>query len=424
MRNPRRAGIGYVLKRFPRLSETFILNEILALERLGVDVEIFSLLRPPPEARHGLLSELRARITYLPAFKKLADIEMAEGLDLRLCSLASSLPTNDHCFGPLFPGKTVEQVAALHLKASTLAVLANARGIDHFHAHFCSDATTVALLASKLAGIGYSFTAHARDIFHVYASPEADDAMRRIKVDAATFAVTVSDYNKKHLAGLAPTSADRIHRIYNGIDLNRFRPAPSAGDANLVVAVGRLIEKKGFSDLIDACRLMRDDGVRFRCKIVGDGPLREDLLAQVSALDLSGCVELVGVMRQEQLIPTLGEASVVVLPCLVSRSGDRDGLPTVLLEAMALGRPVVTTTVSGGPEIVAHGETGLLVEPQNAMALAASIEVLLGDPQAADKMGRAGRRRAERLFSLERNAGALAALFEETIDRDAYLVAV
>lgn len=412
MPNQRVPRIGYVLKRFPRLSETFVINEILALERLGFEIEIFSLLKPPEEARHALLSELRAPVTYLPSGGNLGRIRMLRGLDARATTLAKMVDKNGGDFDPLFAAKSGADIAALHLKAAALAYLAGQRRIDHFHAHFGSDATTAALLAGRLSGIGYSYTAHARDIYHTYSTPDADNAMRREKLEQARFTVTVSDYNRKRLTHLAPRAAHRIHRLYNGIDLSRFRPAPAYRRPGLIVSIGRLIEKKGFADLIDACALMRDAGKPFRCRIIGDGPLRAELTSQIATLHLEDQIEMTGPVTQEQVIAMMREASVVTLACIVGQSGDRDGLPTVLLEAMALGLPVVTTTVSGGPEIVAFGETGLLVEPNDPAALAASIESLLEDEESAQRMGVAGRKRAERLFSLQQNAQTLAGYFE------------
>lgn len=405
--------VGYVLKRFPRLSETFVLNEILELERQGHRVEVFSLLRPPTEGRHALLAEVRARVTYLPSSSNLERIKLQEGLDARSIDLASAASDGTHPEAALFNGKSALDVATLHLKATAVALLAATRGVDHLHAHFCSDATTVALLAARLAGLPFSFTAHARDIWHTYTTPEADAAMRRAKLEAAAFVVTVSEYNRRHLAELAPRAARRIHRLYNGIDLQRFAPAPAAARPGRIVAVGRLIEKKGFADLIDACALLRRAGTAVDCRIIGDGPLHGELAARIAAHGLEGSVEIVGPKPQEALIGLVQEASLAVLPCIVSGSGDRDGLPTVLLEAMALGLPTITTTVAGGPEIVAHGKTGLLVEPGDPAGLAAAIRELLASPATMARMGQAARARAEALFSLRTNVATLAGLFAD-----------
>lgn len=338
---------------------------------------------------------------------------MLSGLDAKETSFAGQVAEGASAFGPLYPAKRSEDVATLHLKAAVLAHMVQQRGIAHMHAHFGSDATTVALLAGRLSGVGYSFTAHARDIYHTYESPEADNAMRRIKIGEARFVVTVSDYNAHHLRRLCPGAADRVHRIYNGIDLNRFVPNPSARQSGLIVSVGRMIEKKGFADLIEACRRLAEGPQQFTCRIIGDGPLRESLQAQIDASGLSGNVELHEPVAQERLIGMLRQASVVVLPCVISESGDRDGLPTVLLEAMALAQPVVTTTVSGGPEIVEHGRTGLLTEPGDPEALAAMLETVVADPEIGLRMGVRGRARAESLFALDSSAAALAGLFGE-----------
>jgi colanic acid/amylovoran biosynthesis glycosyltransferase len=376
--------IGYVLKRFPRFSETFILNELLALQDLGVQTHIFSLLTPPDEPRHARLAQLRAPVTYLAKTKAPVD----EG---------------DH----LFAGTEAKAAAVLQGKAAEVARLAEAQGITHFHAHFASDPTTVALLSARLIGGTFSFTAHARDIFHTYVSPEVDRAKRRAKLAEAAFAVTVSDFNAVHLRAICPEAAGRIHRLYNGIDLSLFAPSEAVVPGR-ILAVGRLVEKKGFAVLVQACALLRARGVAFDCRIIGDGPLQADLSAQIAALGLTGHVTLAGPMAQEHLAAELGTAAVATLPCVITPDGDRDGLPTVLLEAMGKAIPVVTTTVTGGPEIVADGETGLLCPPQDPAALANALATLLADPGRARAMGAVGRLRAERLFNLSTNAACLA----------------
>lgn len=415
--------IGYILKRFPRLSETFILNEILALERAGVEVEIFSLLRPPKEGQHALLKELKAPVTYLPSSVSAARLTLKTGPEAK----AGSLPDFYDDFEispPLFSGKSPQDLALLHLKAGLLAFLAHRRGLRHFHAHFGSDATTAALLTSRLTGGSFSYTAHARDIYHTYVSPARDAQMRRAKMTEAKFLVTVSDYNARHLRKLCPEAAHRVHRLYNGIDLARFVPDQSVQRPRRIVTVGRFIEKKGFPILIEACRILRDRGHAFDCQILGDGPMREELRSQISDLGLAGQIQLAGSLPQERLIAEMKTGAIMTLPCIVSESGDRDGLPTVLLEAMALGLPVVTTTVSGGPEIVAENKTGYLCPPGDPSALAARLESLLDAPERGIEMGLAGRERAERLFDLKTNVASLRTLFEEALNPDATMAKV
>ena len=408
--------IGYVLKRFPRLSETFILNEILTLERNGFEVHIFSLLKPPTELSHKLIRKLNAEITYLPTASNLDRIKMHTGLEQASISFSDLACANSFQSQVLFPGKSALEIAAIELKAMVLSILCKQHQIQHLHAHFGSDATTVAHIAAKAAGIGYSFTAHARDIYHTYTSQQSDNAMRAYKISSSEFVVTVSDYNQNHLSKICPDARAKIHRIYNGVDLAKFAPNREHTRCNNILAVGRLVEKKGFSVLVEACAHLKSQGIDFDCNIVGDGPLREDLSSQIRSLNLSDSVTLSGAMIQEQLIGIMRKATVMVLPCIVSNSGDRDGLPTVLLEAMATGIPVVTTTVSGGPEIVRDGENGYLVEPGDSRALAKQISQILNDTASAKTMGRASRLRTEELFSLEQNVGVLAELFRTTIN--------
>ena len=384
--------IGYVLKRFPRFSETFILNELLALQAQAVQTQVFSLLVPPEEPRHARLADYAGRVTYL------ADT---------VASDARPAPAD----ADLFAGQSAAAIARLMAKADRVAVAASRAGITHLHAHFASDAATVALLAARKMGGSFSMTAHARDIYHLYVDAATDAAKRRAKLRAAAFTVTVSDYNGAHLRALCPEAAGRIHRLYNGIDLALFQPATGPRPSTRLIAVGRLVEKKGFADLIAACSLLRDRGHAFSCDIVGDGPLQTALAAQILAEGLQGHVQLVGPMPQENLVQALGQAAIATLPCIVTDDGDRDGLPTVLLEAMAKGLPVVTTSVTGGPEIVDHGKTGLICPAGNPAALADALSGLLADPARALQMGQAGRARAEALFDLHRNVAQLAHQF-------------
>ncbi|MCB2134486.1 MAG: glycosyltransferase family 4 protein [Rhodobacteraceae bacterium] len=388
--------IGYVLKRFPRFSETFILNELLAHEAAGATLDVFSLLDPPDEPRHANLARLKARVTMLSG-KGRGQEGYPEPKD-----------------APLFSGKSPSQTGRLMAKANAVAKAAQARGIGHLHAHFGSDAATVALLAARAMGGTFSFTAHARDIYHTYVSPEADAEMRRAKLREAAFTVTVSDYNARHLSTLCPEAAGRIVRLYNGIDLEAFRPVSATRQRpGRMLAVGRLVEKKGFATLIDAAAILRDRGIAFDLEIVGSGPLDAALTAQIDRLALSGQVMLTGSLPHERLVERMEAATLAVLACTVTESGDRDGLPTVLLEAMARGLPVVTTTVAGGPEIVVSDVTGKLCPPDDPTALADAIASVLTDRGRARLMGAAGRKRAERLFDLDLNAATLRTLLAE-----------
>jgi glycosyltransferase involved in cell wall biosynthesis len=388
------APIAYILKRFPRFSETFILNELLAHEEAGAATRVYSLLAPPDEPRHARLAKLKAEVMILKAHGKGQD-----GLP----------PSGDEA---LFSGKNPQEIGALLRKVDAIAADAQAQGITHFHAHFGSDTTTVACLAARAIGGTFSFTAHAKDIYHTYVTPEADAEMRRAKLRQAAFVATVSEYNARHLSDLCPEA--RIIRLYNGIDLAAFKPvAPAGQQPGHLIAVGRMVAKKGFDVLLDACALLRARNVPFFLSLVGSGPLEETLRAQRAALGLQDIVSMDGPLPQEALIDKIGTAQAAVLPCVITESGDRDGLPTVLLEAMARGLPVVTTTVSGGPEIVMDGLTGRLCAPGDATSLADALEDVLAVNERAHLMGKAGRRRAEELFDLKTNAGRLRKLIRD-----------
>ncbi|MCB1742247.1 MAG: glycosyltransferase family 4 protein [Gammaproteobacteria bacterium] len=406
--------VGYVLKRFPRLSETFILNEMLALERLGARVEVFSLQRPPQEPTHELLDALRAPVLYLPGRESLDGLMVRErggDQELRKRPLAEMLQgaePNGGLLDTLFAGKSEQDRLHLCQQAMALALLATTRGISHLHAHFASNATSVAMLASRLSDIGFSFTAHARDIYHCYVDARTDRAVRKLKLDAADFVVTVNDYNAAHLSTIAGADA-RIHRIYNGIDLQRLtmRAEPPDSEPQRIMGIGRLVPKKGFDTLLEACAGLRDQGFRFVCEIVGDGPEREALQARIEALRLAEQVRLHGALPQERTLALLARADVLALPARITDSGDRDALPTVLLEALALGVPVVSTDVCGIPEIVDHERCGLLVSQDDPRALAAALQRILTTPELAGELARAGRARACSEFDLQRNAADL-----------------
>ncbi len=413
---PHSLKVGYVLKRFPRLSETFILNEILELERQGTAVEIFSLLRPPAEFKHNLVENVQAPVTYLPG------ASVAGALTVRRTSgsgklnkieLSQLIEPDGLPFDETMPGKSGAETTALAVKALTVAMLARARGINHLHAHFGSDATTVAMLAKRLGGLPFSFTAHARDIYHNYTDAKTDDRMRAAKIAEADFVVTVSEYNRRHLAGLVENpNASKIHRLYNGIDLQRFSVDARKRKPAHILAVGRLVEKKGFSDLIEAIRVLRANRKELTCTVVGDGPLRPALQEQIDQAGQGNVTTLAGPQPQERLIELMGHATLLALPCVVAESGDRDGLPTVLLEALASGLPCVSTNVAGIGEIIENGKTGLLVPPRTPHELAQALHRLLSSPGLRSKFSTTGRAKAERDFDLSQNVQILKSLFE------------
>ncbi len=409
------ARIGYVVKRFPRLSETFIINELRALRGLGIDIEVFSLLPPEEEQQTALLNELDLPVFHLPPREAVARLPLeqrnhATGAQRRqrLRHWLREAPAGP--VEPIFPGKRPSQCCTLQMQAAALSCLATTRGIRHLHAHFASDAATVAMLAGRLSGLPWSMTAHAKDIYHTYSNPQRDRSFLRTKLNEARFTVTVSDYNLDYLRQLAPQAT--IYRIYNGVDLQRLQPHLAPREAGLIVGVGRLVEKKGFHHLIDACAILHQRQIDFRCVIIGEGPERETLERQIDRLNLGGRIELPGSLPQQQALDWLRRATVFALPCVVSASGDRDGLPTVLLESMALGTPAISTRVAGIPEMIDDGHSGWLVDPGNASRLATVLEETLRAPAEEQRRIAANARgKAESLFDLHRNVRRLSALF-------------
>jgi len=377
--------IGYVLKRFPRLSETFILNEILGLEAHGVHVHIISLYAAEQGVRHAAMARLRARVTYLRA-------EPAE-------AAAAAVEGPPSVVGP----------EALERDAARVAEAVIAERLEHLHAHFATAATDLARAASRLTGLPYSFTAHAKDIYHQGIEPR----QLRAKIAEAAFVVTVSDFNRNYLLETCGSDlAPKLRRIYNGIDLRQFAfYGPDGRDGSAVLGVGRLIEKKGFADLIEAIGLLRSRPREVRLTIVGRGALQTELAAQIDRLALGNCVQLVGAVAQDRVAALMRSHALLALPCVVARDGNRDALPTVLLEAMATGLPVVSTSLTGIPEVIDHGRTGWIVPPQNPPALADAIAALMDDGSFCRRATVAARQKAERQFDLRKNTERLARLF-------------
>jgi glycosyltransferase involved in cell wall biosynthesis len=389
--------IGYVVKRYPRYSETFIVNEILAHEAAGLELEIFA-LRPPIDTHfQDLIAKVRSPVTYIPAADVKATRFWSELREARqsLPGLAETLP--------LF----LEEDGADLRQALLLAQAMRAKDIGHLHAHFATVATTVARVAARLTGASYSFTAHAKDIFHE--SVEFDQ-LRRKQRDASGV-VTVSDYNLQILHANQGAIGPQIRRIYNGLDLDVFRFRAPESRPPMIVSVGRLVEKKGLADLVEACLLLADSGRDFSCRIIGSGPLEEDLRARVAAAGLQDRVQLMGPRPQSEIIREVQAAAAFAAPCVVGADGNRDGLPTVLLEAMALGTPCVSTDVTGIPEVIRHEETGLMIPQHDPAALAKALDRLLADSGLRVSLAERARQLIERDFDVHRNAGRLRELF-------------
>ncbi len=390
--------IGYVVKRYPRYSETFIVNEILAHEAARLNLDIFALNPPADTHFQNIISRVRAPVTYLtPKSEKIS------ALWASLQELSAEVP----CLWSKLEVAKNEEVKEVW-QATMLAGEVKRRNITHLHAHFATSAATVARLAAHFSEVPYTITAHAKDIFHESAQPN-DLA---IKFNNAATVVTISNYNVNYLKECFPEINLRL--IYNGLDLELFSFKAPTNRPPHIIAVGRLVEKKGFADLISACAILAKSGIDFQCEIIGTGELEQELKSQIESLGLNNLVEMLGPKPQHEIIAKVQEACVFAAPCVIGQDGNRDGLPTVLLEAMALGTPCVSTDVTGIAEVVQHGKTGLQVSQHNPQALAEALGVLLDDAALRVRLATQARTLIEKEFDVKKNASQLREVFAST----------
>jgi colanic acid/amylovoran biosynthesis glycosyltransferase len=389
--------VGYVRKRYPRFSETFVVNEILAHERAGVDIDIFSLRGTTDTHFQDKLSQVRGAVTYLP-----------EG-NCRLSDFWSAVQQIRRCEPDVWSAlaRFEDAAPADVFQAVVLAQHVRKRRIQHLHAHFATSATSVARMAASMTGISYSFTAHAKDIFH----EDVDPADLRTKIADASRVVTVSDYNLEYLREFCQEAADRVVRIYNGLELEEFQFCPPANRPPKILAVGRLVEKKGFEDLIEACAILESRAIPFNCEIIGEGEMAIALSRKINQLEIGHRLQLVGPMCRRDVMTAMRSSAVMAAPCIVGEDGNRDGLPTVLLEAMALGTPCISTGVTGIPELVRHEQTGLIVNQRSPSELANALARLLGNAELRVQLATAARALIEREYDIDCNASVQRGIF-------------
>jgi len=394
--------LAYLLKKFPRTSETFILNELLGLERQGMPLRVLSRRRPDDEPQHPELARLAAEVEYLPETKSIDFWTMlfGPGDAVRRKRLMEQLGEIVADFGalghPRFPLLLAESVYLLG-RCEDL-------GLRHLHVHFATDAGVVAHLLHLLGGPSYSLTLHAKDIYR--------DTVDRVILDrmvaGSAFSVTVCDANVRHLEGLLGVEArSRLRRLYNGIDLELHRDQRRQRDEDHILSVGRLVEKKGFLLLVDALARLERQGRRVRATFVGEGEDRALIEQRLEEHGLSSSVTLTGSLAQDGVRELMARATLMALPCLVGDDGNRDALPTVLLEAQAAGLPIVSTPVTGIPEILDQGRAGCLVPERDAGALAQQIGALLDDAALRRRLSAAGLAHAAQHFDVVKNTRVL-----------------
>ena len=394
--------LGVLVKIYPKLSETFILEEILGLERLGLPLRLYALAPATDAITHPAVAQVRAPLTTLPtAALKNAWAHTTRHAQLLWAAPLRYLGTLASALGRGRRGLND------FVRAGWLAAQLRDDGVQHLHCHFISTPADIAELAARLLALPFSISAHAKDIYL------ADPLDLKRKLEAARFTVTCTEVNRQTLAAIAPQAG--VHRMYHGVDHALFHPVRRrlAGDVPLIVSVGRLREKKGLDTLIDACATLRARGESFACEIVGYGEEQARLEAQIARLDLTAQVRLVGKLAREQVIERYARAAVYVQPARIAADGDRDGIPNVLLEAMAMGLPVVASRVSGIPELVASGVNGVLVEPDDPTTLADAIGHLLRQPAVCADLGCRARETVTDLFDNDHNLRLLCALLQQ-----------
>ncbi len=400
-----------VLKGYPRISETFISNEILLLEQLGFQIHILSMRQPRERFSHASVKQIQARVDYLPetllvplprflyhnlllALDRPRRYARAVKLAARRIRRTRRMTTIKHLF----------QAGYLVHK------LLPQSGITHLHAHFAHSPTSVTMFASLLSGLPFSFTAHAKDIY------TSDPAQLAEKIAQARFVVTCTGYNRQFLRNLAPGADTPVHRIYHGIDVRLFngltvngRPRPPYR----LLTVARLTTKKGLPTVLKALRILKDQGVVFQHDLIGDGDDRDVIIRLIDALGLSACCQWHGTQPHDVVLKHYKKADVFLLGCEIAPDGDRDGIPNVLLESMAMGVPVVSTQVSAIPELVQDGHCGLLVPPQDPQALAAAVNRLLTDTDLRQQIITGGKARVAQAFDNQTLIKDLAAVLRQ-----------
>jgi colanic acid/amylovoran biosynthesis glycosyltransferase len=390
--------LAYLFERFPAFTKTFCAREVAELYRQNYRVPVFSIRRPNDERPVNIpLDEVA--IHYLPDSN----------------SPFFKIPTRwaARRFADHWQKKVDSRDKHRFFEAIYLGNRLKKAGIKHLHVHFAGMAARTAWWVKKLFGISYSFTGHANDIF--VEKPDQRVPLKSL-VAEARFVVSVSDYGVDYLRSRFPFAANKIYRVYNGINLAQFIPAEPAARPVRIISVGRLIPKKGYAELVEACSILNKQGFDFHCTIIGGGTEHLPLRQLIAARGVDKIVELVGPKSQIGIVQLLAQSQIFVFPARRDETGDQDNLPTVLIEAMASGLPIVASSLAGIPEIITDQVNGLLVPQQDPEALASAIQSLLLDPKKREDLGASGLSTAREKFSLVATVQELIGLFESHID--------
>src|SRR5256885_7700092 len=397
--------LGYLYSRYPVLSQTFCDMEMLELERRGFELVVGSIHPPLTSIRHPHTRQLKAPVHYAPPASIVRLWEERTRKENRWPT--ALVEAHEQKYGP--PVKAATRAR----NASYFAELFRRERVDHFHVHFANRAAHTALFLKAMSGIPFSVTAHGQDFM---ADLGNDDLLREI-CDEAEFVAVETEYSRSLMQARCPNAAHKIHRVYNGMDLTNFVGASAKAGASgpvEILSVGRLVAFKGFEYLIEACQQLRRRSLQFHCEIIGDGPLREKLHGHIAELRLGDRVTLSGALPQDCVLERLQACDIFALASTTDDNGASDIFPTVILEAMASARPVVSTTLAGIPESVVDKETGLLVPAGESGLFADVLETLCRDSALRARYGAAGRARVEEHFQIGITVRPLIEMLEKT----------
>jgi glycosyltransferase involved in cell wall biosynthesis len=404
--------LGYILKGYPRISETFISNEILLLEKLGFKMRLFPMRQPRESFSHASIKEIQAQVDYLPT-ELLPDFFrlLRPNIFLALKKPKQFKATLQTAARGVSKGKELATLKHL-LQAGYLTYnhLEKDTSIAQLHGHFAHSPTSVTMFASLLSGIPFSFTAHAKDIY------TSDKEKIRKKIDHAQFVVTCTKHNKEYLQAIAGNCPTPIHCVYHGIDLNLFRqtePHPETHNPFKILTVARMTEKKGLVTIYEALAGLHQKGIQFQHTLIGDGDDREKILALISSLGLENNCRWIGTQTHEEVLVHFKASDLFVLGCEIAKNGDRDGIPNVLVESLAMGVPALSTKVSAIPEILIDGKTGMTVPPSQPADLEKAMLRMLTDKELRQRLIAGGQDRVKENFDNSLWIQKLAEIFRE-----------
>ncbi len=404
--------LGYVLKGYPRISETFISNEILRLEQLGFHIVIFSMRKPRENYSHDSVKQIVADVHYLPThlFRNIFQLLLPNIIHAvrfpRRYWRALILALSRYC-------RTFKIATFKHLFQAGYMVekfINREYKLDHLHGHFAHSPTSVTMFAAVLADLPFSFTAHAKDIY------TSQQQQLREKIDRAEFVVTCTGYNDDYLKKIATLTTTPIYRVYHGIDTSLFHSQGAriaCSPPYNLLTVARITEKKGLPTLYQALARLRDKGIDFRHTLIGDGDDRDKILELINELNLSDRCSWLGAQTHKEVLNHFRKSDLFILSCQIAKNGDRDGIPNVLVESLAMGVPAISTDVSAIPELIRDNLTGKIITPENSKAMADAIENLLRDSVLRQTIMAAGKKQVKEHFDNTRLTAKLGDIFEK-----------